>query len=340
MQTAVEDPRLFCIVPAYRCRGTVCEVVARCLEQADAVVVVDDGCPEQTGQAVLERFSSDPRVHVVFRERNGGVGAAVKSGIAFAIEHDADVVVKIDGDGQMSAEFIPVIRKIFADEPALVCIKGNRFFDASVLRLMPKLRLFGNAVLSILTKFASGYWNVIDPTNGYLAYRLGVLKLLPWQSFANTYFFEISALCELGLKRLPILELEMPTIYTSAPSSLRISRVALEFPMKLLRLTLRRILVQYFVLDVNAGTLYLVFGLALLAFGTGFGAYQWVQTLITHVPRATGTVMLAVLPFLMGFQLVLNALMHDVQFAQRTSQELLVDLYRRHAKALRDDART
>jgi hypothetical protein len=139
----------------------------------------------------------------------------------------------------------------------------------------------------------------------------------------------MSVLCELGLKRLPILELEMPTIYTSAPSSLSISRVMREFPPRLLRLMLRRLLVQYFVFDVNLGTIYFVCGFLLALFGTVFGVFEWFQGRATGLPVTTGTIMLAVLPFLMGFQLLLNALMYDVQFSQKTHHELEVGLRRR-----------
>lgn len=320
---------LYCVIPAYRAAGTVAAVVAQALEYADVVVVVDDGCPQHSGAAVLEAYGTNPVVRVLTRERNGGVGAAMKTGIAYCIENGADLIVKLDADGQMDASFIPIIRDLFTSDPSLVCIKGNRFFNSSVISQMPKRRLFGNAMLSLLAKFASGYWNVIDPSNGYLAFNASLLALLPWQNFADSYFFETSVLCELGLRRLPILELEMPTIYTAAPSSLSIARVLWDFPFKLLRLILRRILVQYFVFDLNLGSLYLFFGSLLMLGGTVWGAYQWALSEATHQDRSTGTVMLAVLPFLMGFQLVLNALMYDVQFSQKTSHELLVNVYRR-----------
>jgi glycosyltransferase involved in cell wall biosynthesis len=320
---------LYCVIPAYRAAETVAAVVGQALQYADAVVVVDDGCPQHSGEAVRAAYGGNPAVVVLQRERNGGVGAAMKTGIAFCIENGAEVIVKLDADGQMDAKFIPIIRDLFANDTSLVCIKGNRFFDSSVISQMPKRRLFGNAVLSLLAKFASGYWNVIDPTNGYLAFNGSLLALLPWQKFADSYFFETSVLCELGLRRLPILELEMPTIYTNAPSSLSIPRIIWDFPFKLLRLILRRVLVQYFIFDLNLGSLYLFFGSLLMLGGTVWGAYQWALSEATNQDRSTGTVMLAVLPFLMGFQLVLNALMYDVQFAQKTSHELLVNVYRR-----------
>jgi dolichol-phosphate mannosyltransferase len=314
---------IYCVIPAYRARTTVAAVVAEALDYAQVVVVVDDGCPEGSGDAVQAAYPDSKRVRVLRHERNRGVGAAMKTGIGYAIGDGADTIVKIDADGQMSCSYIPVIAELFAKDPSLICIKGNRFFDSTVLKAMPKRRLFGNAILSLTAKCASGYWNVIDPTNGYLAFNAELLQLVPWQSFADSYFFEVSVLCELGLQRLPLLELEMPTIYTSAPSSLSIPRVAFEFPPKLLRMTLRRIALQYFVFDINLATVYMVAGGLLTAFGAIFGGYEWFLSNATGVARPLGTVMLAALPFLMGFQLLLAATMYDVQFAQKTRHELL-----------------
>lgn len=328
--------RVFCVIPVYRGRETITAVVARALPYADTIVVVDDACPQHSGEAVRDRYRENDAVRVIQRERNGGVGAAMKTGIAYALEQGADIIVKIDADDQMDPAFIPTIRRVLSEDRSLVCVKGNRFFDTSVLHLMPKWRLFGNGVLSLLLKCASGYWNILDPTNGYLAFNAGLLRVLPWQSFADSYFFEASVLCELGLKRLPILEIEMPTIYTGAQSSLSIRQVIREFPGRLARRILRRIAIQYFIFDVNLGTIYLLAGSLLLLFGTVFGGYEWIVSVTTHVARTTGTVMLAVLPFLMGFQLILNALMFDVQFAQRTDRELLVNVRARQLP--RDDA--
>jgi hypothetical protein len=139
----------------------------------------------------------------------------------------------------------------------------------------------------------------------------------------------MSVLCELGLKRLPIVELEMPTIYTSAPSSLSISRVIREFPPKLLRRTLNRLLLQYFIFDINLGSVYMVVGMLLLLFGCTFGTYEWIDGAVTHTGKPIGTVMMAALPVMMGFQLVLNALMYDVQFSQKTLHEVLINTHRR-----------
>lgn len=312
-----------CVVPAYRARTTICDVVKSALRYADTVIVVDDGCPDGSGDAVGQAFRNHPSVIVIKRPKNGGVGAAVKTGLEKALELDTDAIVKIDADGQMDPSYIPSIVELFSSDPNLALVKGNRFFDPRVLSKMPAVRLFGNSCLSLSTKFASGYWNIVDPTNGYLAFNARLLPAVNWQSLAACYFFEISVLCEFGLKRASIAEMEMETIYAGESSSLSISRTLFAFPPKLLRLFLRRVLLQYFIFDVNLASLYILFGLALLSFGTGFAVFEWIQTILTNTPRTTGTVMLAVLPFLMGFQLVLNALLYDVQFCAKSVRELL-----------------
>lgn len=314
--------RVYCVIPAYRAASTIVDVVRGALEHADGVIVVDDACPQRSGEAAEKAYPDDRRVSVIRRDRNGGVGAATKTGIERALEQGADVIVKLDADGQMDPAFIPSMRDAIRENPSLVCVKGNRFFDSSVIRLMPKARLIGNAILSLLVKCASGYWNSIDPTNGYVAFNAHLLRSLPWRSFADSYFFELSVLCELGLRRLSILELEMPPIYTTAPSSLAIPRVIFEFPPKLLKLAMRRLLIQYFLFDFNLASLYFVLGVFLSLFGVAFGTYEWIETVTTRIPRSTGTVMLAAVTFLMGFQLLLNALMYDVQFSQKTFHDV------------------
>jgi dolichol-phosphate mannosyltransferase len=327
-----------CVIPTYKARATVCAVVRGALEYADFVVVVDDACPQRSGEAVEAEFKGSASVIVVRHDANRGVGGATKTGFGAALELGADIVVKIDADNQMDAAYIPHIAEVFAADPALEFVKGNRFIDMNLLKAMPKRRLFGNSVLSLLLKLSSGYWNVIDPTNGYLAFRASKLRQLPWRDLSDRYFFEGHVLCMLGMKKSRIAEMEMPAIYGGEMSSLSITKVLIEFPPKLLKLCLKRVLFQYFVYDVNLGSLYLFFGLLLAAGGGLFGAYQWAESIITGVPRTTGTVMVAVITLLMGFQLLLNALMHDVQFGAR-SLKILPQAQPRsqlYAKSIRD----
>ncbi|HEY0613990.1 MAG TPA: glycosyltransferase family 2 protein [Candidatus Elarobacter sp.] len=306
------------MIPAYRAGESVCAVVEDVLRYCDLVVVVDDACPQHSGDRVERAFEGNDAVRVVRHQTNGGVGRAMKSGFAECVRLGASVVIKIDADGQMDTRYIPRCLELFEADPDLIYVKGNRFASTDVLRRMPRLRLFGNAVLSLLVKFSSGYWNLLDPTNGFIAFNGFALAEMDLEQFADSYFFEISVLCALGLKNAHIAELEMHTIYGDEHSSLSIRKVVLEFPPKLFALFMRRILLRYFVFDVNLGTLYLLFGVLLSAGALALGTYEWVQTAQTGRARTAGTIMLVVLPALVGIQLFLNALLYDVQFAPRS----------------------
>lgn len=334
-QREPEAAKVCCVIPAYKCRKTVCDVVAAALEYAHDVVVVDDACPEGSGSSVLEAFPGSKRVHVITLPSNGGVGAAVKTGIAKALDLTADIVVKIDGDGQMDPSYVPSMVEILLGDPSICLVKGNRFTDERLLRQMPALRLLGNSALSLLLRFASGYWDMLDPTNGFLAFNVHALDAIGWKKLSNRYFFESSVLCASGLRREKIAELEMPAIYASESSSLSLPRSAIEFSAKLLLKLCHRVLLQYFVFDTNIASLYMIVGAILCLAGMTFGAFEWDQALITGTARTPGTVMLAVLPLLMGFQLLLNALLYDVQLSTKIFRQPVAWQLRRRKRYIK-----
>lgn len=346
MQTAVraqpagtkreaDAARVCCIIPAYRCGSAVARVVAGALEYAHDVVVVDDACPDGSAEAVRAQFGSCERVHLIRLEKNGGVGVAMKAGIRRALDLHADVIVKIDGDGQMDASYVPAMVDVLLGDPDVCLVKGNRFGGDQVLQKMPPVRLLGNSVLSLLIRFASGYWDMLDPTNGFIAFNAHALEAIGWEKFADRFFFESSVLCAAGLRREKIAEVQMPALYGGEKSSLSVLRSAAEFPPKLLLGLLRRIFLQYFVFDINIASLYLIAGTLLCLAGLGFGGYEWREALVTGIARTPGTVMLAVMPLLMGFQLLLNSLLYDVQFSRKIFRQPAVWDRRRRKRYVR-----
>jgi hypothetical protein len=178
---------------------------------------------------------------------------------------------------------------------------------------MPFIRRLGNTGLAFLAKAATGYWNCFDPTNGYFAIRGDLLQRLPLKRIDNSYFFEISLLSELCLLEAVVREIPMPARYGVETSSLSIANALVSFPPKLLRLLVRRILLKYFVHDFSVASMYLATGLPLLLFGVGFGGYNWFHYSQLGTLTPTGTVMLATLPVILGFQLVLSAIGLDIQ---------------------------
>ena len=187
------------VIPCYRVKSRILDVVSGIGPECQAIYVVDDGCPEGSGDHV-EAECRDPRVHVLRHERNQGVGAATLTGYQAALDGGAAVIVKLDGDGQMDPTWIPRLVRPIQDGEADY-VKGNRFFDLGDLGAMPRARVLGNSLLSFASKLSSGYWNVFDPTNGFTAIHAAVARRLPLAKLSKGYFFESDLLFRLGILR-------------------------------------------------------------------------------------------------------------------------------------------
>jgi glycosyltransferase involved in cell wall biosynthesis len=293
----------------------VLAVLAAIGPEVGRVYVVDDACPERTADLV-EAECHDPRVRVLRNERNLGVGGATLTGLRAALADGAEVVVKLDGDGQMDPALIPrLVQPILAGEADYA--KGNRFFELEGLGAMPRGRLLGNALLSFASKLSSGYWNVFDPTNGFTAIHGAVARQLPLAKLATGWFFESDLLFRLGILRAVVCDVPMPAVYEDESSNLRAGRVIPTFLRGHFVNTAKRIFYCYFLRNFNFASIELVAGMLLVLFGIGFGLWQWGEGSLRGVPATSGTVMLAALPVLLGTQLLLAFLSYDLQNVPR-----------------------
>lgn len=298
------------VIPCFKVKKHILNVVHRIGPEVSAIYVVDDDCPEQSGNFV-ESNCTDPRIRVLYHRENKGVGGATKTGFLQALQDGHEIMIKVDGDGQMDPKLIPrfirPIKKGYADYT-----KGNRFFSIESVGEMPRIRVVGNAILSFLTKVTSGYWNLMDPANGYLAIHRCVLAILPLKKIEDRYFFETDMLFRLNTFRAVISEVPMDSIYANEKSNLSILKVVMEFPRKHLVRCFKRIYYNYFLRDFNMCSIELTAGLVSLLFGVIFGSIHWYLSISQNIPATTGTVMVAALPIILGFQLLLAAIHYDV----------------------------
>lgn len=307
--SVLDRVRVGVVIPAYRAAGSAARVVETLPPSIRHVFVVDDASPDATSDSV--RALNDPRVTLLRHDANRGVGGAMKTGYAAALEAGCDVVVKMDADGQMDPAYLAeVVRPLLTGEAGYA--KGNRLWSLEASRSMPRRRLLGNLFLSMATKAVSGYWNVLDPTNGYTAIRADLLRRLDWSHVHEGYFFETSMLVELHLLRTPVRDVMIPARYGDAPSSLRLLPVAAEFSYRLARALLRRLALEYVLLDFRPGSVFGGLGALLVLFGAGFGGYHWQRSVSTGVATLPGTVMVAALPVVLGVQLLLQAVLLDI----------------------------
>ncbi len=303
------------VIPSFRVSDQILGVISAIGPECAAIFVVDDCCPEGSGE-VVEARCQDARVQVLRHSENLGVGAATMTGYRAAIAAGATVIVKLDGDGQMDPALIPLLAGPILDGEADYT-KGNRFFEPGGLVAMPLIRLLGNSLLSFASKLSSGYWNLFDPTNGFTAIHAAVAASLPLDKISQGWFFESDMLFRLGTLRAVVTELPAPAVYRQERSSLVIRRIVFQFSRKHLVNTCKRILYGYYLRDFNIASLEIVLGLAFLTFGLAVGISQWLEVSRTGVVASSGTVMLAALPVIIGVQLILAFLAYDLQNVPR-----------------------
>ncbi|BCT76769.1 hypothetical protein SCMU_26110 [Sinomonas cyclohexanicum] len=298
--------RVAAVVPAYKEELHIAQVIQTMPEFVDHIVIVDDCSPDDTSGAV--RAVGDPRVTLIRHEVNKGVGGAILTAHKAAMDLGADINVVMAGDAQMDPDYLPQLLDPVVDGYGFA--KANRFFSGESFAGMPGYRIFGNIVLSFMTKLASGYWHIFDPQNGYTAIRTEVLRRLPLDKVAERYSFENDLLIHLNILDVPICDVPIPAVYGAEVSSIKLSRVIPELLQMLFGGFWRRVWWKYMVWSFSAVALLLIFGLVLIVFGVGIGI--WVLLASVGSPTA-GSVLLAAVPFMLGVQMLLMSLQLDIQ---------------------------
>lgn len=303
-----EGRRIAAVVPAYNESAHIATVITTMPSIVDLIVVVDDASADDT--ATVAEATGDTRLIVIRHEVNTGVGGAIISAHRKALELGSDINVVFAGDAQMDPDYLTsLLDPIVHDGYGFT--KANRFYSSNSFASMPRHRIFGNIVLSLLTKMSSGYWNLFDPQNGYTAITAESLRRLDLDRVRNRYEFENDLLINLNILGVRARDVPVPAVYGDEVSSIKLRRVVPALLGTLIAGFWRRVITKYVVRTFSPVALLLFSGLALAGFGLLIGLY-----IVTFAWRSdspsTATVLLGVTPFLMGFQLLLAALQLDI----------------------------
>lgn len=307
--------KIAAVIPCYKVKKHILGVIKCIGAEIKRIYVVDDACPEGSGDYV-EKNCRDPRVQVIRNETNLGVGGAVMAGYRAAINDGVDILVKVDGDGQMNPALIPQLI-------APICLgdadytKGNRFYNLEKIRTMPRIRLFGNAILSLMAKLSTGYWDLFDPNNGFTAMHVDVARLLPFERISKRYFFESDVLFRLNILRAVVVDVPMDAQYGEEVSNMHLSKVIGEFLFKHSRNFIKRVFYNYYLRNMSLASIELPLGLLLFGFGILFGGYHWMHSATIGANTPTGTIMITGLALLMGLQFILSFLNYDMNVVLR-----------------------
>lgn len=312
------DAKISVVIPCFNVKDQIVGVVTEIPDFVSRIYVIDDCCPEQS-VAFLQSACSDKRLEFVFHEKNKGVGGAMISGYSAALRDDMDIVVKVDGDGQMDPSLMPLFIEPIINGVADYT-KGNRFFNLASLSQMPWLRIIGNAGLSLLTKVSSGYWDVVDPTNGYTAIHKDTLKELPLDKLDERYFFESDMLFRMNTLRAVVQDIPMDAKYADEKSNLQIKSVIFEFALKNMRNFAKRIFYNYFLRDFSFASIQLVLGSLLFCVGAVASWRVWAQAKTTGDQTPLGTVMICSLLLLVGFHLLMSFINFDINSSPKSAR--------------------
>jgi len=306
--------RIAVVVPAHNEESHITEVIETMPNLVDQIVVIDDASPDGTYQAAIE--AANPRTEVIRLEKNLGVGGAIVTGHKCAIAEGADVSVVMAGDGQMDPDYLPSLLDPIVDD-GYGFTKANRFFSSLSFEGMPKHRIFGNLILTFLTKAASGYWNLVDPQNGYTAVTTEALKQVPLDRVHQRYDFENDLLIWLNIADVRARDVNIPARYRDETSTMNLAKVAPKILWTLLTGGWRRLWRKYVLWSFSPIALLLILGLCLFLFGAAFGLWATIHSLSTGVSASTGTWLLGVASAMVGINLLVQGLVLDIQATPR-----------------------
>jgi len=302
--------KLAAVIPCYKGGTVTLQLIKETLKYVDLIVLVDDCCPFKTGNLIKKNII-DERIIIIFNEYNLGVGGSTKKGFKYLLDSNVDIFIKLDADGQMNPHQIPkLINPIIEGKADMT--KGNRFLNLDNLSSMPKIRLFGNLCVSFLARAATGYWELFDSTNGFIAIDKNILKLINLNKLDNRYFFETDLLFRMGLINAIVVEVNTDIIYENHISSLNPIKEIRKFSIKLLLSFFKRLCYQYFLFDLNIGSLEL---LMTILFGTSallWNMYVLIKSIITNKISSTGTIGIGIILTISTLQFLLAFINYDV----------------------------
>ncbi len=314
------DHKIAVVIPAYNEELLISETLGGMPDYVDVMYVINDCSTDNTLAIIRELQQKDPRIVLINHEANKGLGQSLIDGYMASAEGDCDITAVMAGDNQMHPDDLPkLLDKLIFEQYDYV--KGNRLLHHNV-RSMPRYRFFGNAMLTILTKFATGYYRLMDPQCGYTAIKNDVLRGIPIEEMTKGYGYNADILVMLNIRNFKVADVEVRPVYDREKSKIKLWKYIPKTSMLLMRLFYRRMWQRYVVLDFHPLVLFYAFSHLLLLADIGFIVrlfYMW--PIVGHVPETTALVVLFC--SITGLQSWLFAMLFDMEANRDKSFDLL-----------------
>lgn len=262
----IENSTIAIVIPAYNEGKLITKTLETMPDYVDAMIVVNDGSKDNTLERIQSVAAKDKRVEIVNHEKNKGLGQTLIDGYLHARTKGYDVVAIMAGDAQMDPDdLINVVSPIATGQVHYV--KGNRFFMDDVVEKMPLHRLIGNSGLTILTKFATGYWHIIDPQCGYTAISKEALKAIPIHKMTKGYGYNADILTMLNIRNFSVADVDVKPVYGEEVSKIKLHKYIPKISWLLTKLFFRRLIHKYLMRNFNPLCISYILSLVLFFFG-------------------------------------------------------------------------
>ena len=315
-----KNKSIVAVVPAFNEETQIGMVIESMPNYVDRIIVIDDKSEDGTVRIVQQYLDEAERVVLVKHSYNQGVGGAIASGYKWARDHNYDVAVVMAGDGQMDPRDLPRILHPIVDGVADYS-KGNRLFTGEAYKKIPKIRYFGNSILSMLTKIASGYWHIADSQSGYTAIGKDALHTIDWDKMYKRYGQPNDLLVKLNTNNFRVVDVPIEPVYNvGEKSGIKIKKVVFSIGWLLLKLFLWRLKEKYIIRDFHPLIFFYCLGFILFGIGTFFFfhlIYIWILT--GSVPQITALAWM--FSFATGFQSIFFAMWFDMESNRRLNDD-------------------
>lgn len=305
------------VVPCYNEDKLVAKTVNTLPDFIDYIICVNDASKDNTLDVLDGLAKKNKKVVVLNNKKNSGIGYTLKKGYHYALDStDAEAIGVMSGDAQCPPDKMQPMLDEFINRNCDY-VKGNRFFDRKALKSMPRYRRFGNIFISLLTKFSTGYYSISDTTMGFGFLRRSILKKVDFDLIKNRYDYDVSMLIALSIAGARIKDYPVPAIYGEEVSTIKFWPTVYRVLKVLWFGFWQRMYYEYVFFSFHPVALFLLGGMILFIVGWLFGFYLLFEKLVHHFAPTSGSVMLAVLPIILGFQMLLTSLLMDMNNEDR-----------------------
>lgn len=303
--------RVAIVVPCYNEEKLVTKTLTTIPDFVDKIIAVNDGSKDNTLKILKEEAKKNKKIEIINNEKNSGLGKSMLNAFEKLEPVNIDFIGVMAGDAQMDPEHLPKLLDTLIDFEVDVA-KANRFSQNQSLESMPLYRKIGNIIVSILTKFSTGYYSIFDSQNGYVVYRKKVIDAMPKNIIGHRYEYENTVLVALSIVGAKIKDVPIPAVYGEEKSTINLLGTTLRTIKALNKGFWQRIYYKYVLYSFHPIALFLFGGLISVIFGLFWFIVILYEKILSDQTPSTATVMLTVLPIIMGLQLLLTAIILDV----------------------------